>query len=47
MSKLIFALVKLTVGTVSFKAGFFGGMFGLFMVAWSILDILELSGIVT
>lgn len=35
---------KILVGSVSFKGGFWGGIFGLVMFAWAIVDILDMLG---
>lgn len=40
MTKLLFGLGKLLIGTVSFKGGFWGGIFGLVFFVWGIIDII-------
>jgi hypothetical protein len=42
LTKVFLVLGKLLIGSVSFRGGFFGAMFGLIMLGWAIIDILTL-----
>lgn len=45
MFKFLFFIGKILVGTVSFQGGFWGGIFGLVMFVWAIVDILDIFGV--
>lgn len=44
MKHVLIIAAKFVFGTVSFKGGFFGAIFGLFMIGWGIYDIITLFG---
>jgi hypothetical protein len=37
------ACAKFVFGAVSFKGGFFGAIFGLFMIGWGIYDLITIG----